>query len=197
MDIKDFWKVKSMEDFTEAEWESVCLKCGKCCVLKSFENGWALFSNRVCDGLDMYTGKCSRYETRLCADCAKVDINLVRDLPELLPETCAYRMLFEGKGLPQYHPLITKDDESVKKAKQRVLDWPNVHSSKDIRNELMSLSEKSLKESWSLDKLDEEENKLFKRYPVVFVAKYPIPEKTQLPNQMIIDLKFEKSDTDI
>ena len=63
----------------------------------------------------MSTGKCSRYEIRLCADCAKVDIYLVGDLPELLPETCAYGMLFEVKGLPQYYSLVTKDDEPVKR----------------------------------------------------------------------------------
>lgn len=192
---KKFYEVKSMEDFTEAEWESICLQCGKCCVLKSFEDGWVLFSNRVCDGLDMTTGKCSRYESRLCADCVKVDIHLVRDLPELLPETCAYRMLFEGKGLPKYHPLITGDSESVKKAKQRVLDWPNVHSSKDLRNDLMALNERAFKEKWPLDVLDREENNLFKRYPLLFVVRYPIPQKKQ-PIQMTIDLKFENPDTD-
>ena len=53
--------------------------------------------------------------------------------PHLLPEDCAYRMLKEKGCLPEYHPLITGDDESVKKAKQTVLDWEDIHSIADIR----------------------------------------------------------------
>ena len=33
-----------------------------------------------------------------------------------MPKSCAYRRLFEGKPLPNWHPLITKDPESVHKA---------------------------------------------------------------------------------
>ena len=179
MNMNKFWMVKSMDDFTEAEWESICLKCGKCCVLKSFEGSWVLFSNRVCDGLDMETGRCTRYETRICNDCLKVDIHLIRNFPELLPEICAYRMLYEGKGLPNYHPLITGNSESVRDAKQTVLDWPNIQSAKDLINDLKALSERYMSDNWSLNKFEEEKIKLINKHPVVFVVKYPIPTKTK------------------
>ena len=52
----------------------------------------------------MTTARCTRYEKRLCDGCVKVDMILVKYQPELLPETCAYRLLYEGKGLPDYHP---------------------------------------------------------------------------------------------
>ncbi len=52
----------------------------------------------------MTTARRTRYEKRLCDDCVKVDMILVKYQPELLPETCAYRLLYEGKGLPDYHP---------------------------------------------------------------------------------------------
>ncbi len=194
MDIKKFWLVKSMEDFTEAEWESICLKCGKCCVLKDFNNGIARFSNRACDGLDMKTGRCTRYATRICADCVKVDMNLIRDLPELLPETCAYRMLFEGKGLPDYHPLITGDEDSVKKAKQTVLDWPDIHSAKDLHNEFMALNLKCSKEQWPLERFEEEADKLWDKYPIIFVAQYPIPKKKTV-NATDFKLDYTNPDT--
>ena len=195
MDIKKFWLVKSMEDFTEAEWEAICLKCGKCCVLKDFNNGIARFSNRACDGLDLKTGRCTRYDTRICADCVKVDMNLIRDLPELLPETCAYRMLFEGKGLPDYHPLITDDKDSVKKAKQTVLDWPDIHSTKNLHDDLMQLNIKSSKEKWSLDYFEEEADKLMEKYPIKFVAQYPIPTKKK-GNTTDLKLDYTNPDTE-
>jgi uncharacterized cysteine cluster protein YcgN (CxxCxxCC family) len=33
-----------------------------------------------------------------------------------MPQTCAYRLLWEGKSLPDWHPLITGDPDSVHKA---------------------------------------------------------------------------------
>jgi uncharacterized cysteine cluster protein YcgN (CxxCxxCC family) len=30
-----------------------------------------------------------------------------------LPHTCAYRLLYEGKPLPEWHPLLTGDPEST------------------------------------------------------------------------------------
>lgn len=174
MDRK-FWLNKPMEQFNDEEWDAICLKCGKCCVFKDFKGGTAYFSNRICDGLDMTTARCTRYEKRLCDDCVKVDMILVKYQPELLPETCAYRSLYEGKGLPDYHPLITGNDNSVRDAAQTVLDWPNVHSAKDLRRDLLELARKCDEENWSEQRFDEEERTVFNRYKIAFVASYPVP----------------------
>ena len=174
---RNFWLNKPMERFNDEEWDAICLKCGKCCVFKDFKGGTAYFSNRICDGLDMTTARCTRYEKRLCDDCVKVDMILVKYQPELLPETCAYRLLYEGKGLPDYHPLITGNDNSVRDAAQTVLDWPNVHSAKDLRRDLLEIARKCDEENWSDQKFDEEEKKIFNRYKIEFVAFYPIPIK--------------------
>ncbi|HDL4642341.1 TPA: hypothetical protein PW958_002355, partial [Mannheimia haemolytica] len=49
-----------------------------------------------------------------------------------LPKTCAYRLLYEGKPLFDWHPLISKDPDSVKNAgmliangihEKDVIDW--------------------------------------------------------------------------
>lgn len=37
-----------------------------------------------------------------------------------MPQTCAYRLLYEGRELPNWHPLITGDPNSVHEAGQSV-----------------------------------------------------------------------------
>ena len=190
MDNK-FWEVKSMVDFTADEWDAICLKCGKCCVLKSFDSGMIGFSNRVCDGMDMKTARCTRYAKRICSDCAKVDLNLLRDQPELLPETCAYRLLYEGKGLPNYHPLITGDENSVRKAKQSVLDWPGIHSCRQLREDIFYLHRKAADKKWTEAKIEKEERKIQRRYKIDIVIHYPIPQKEATIGNLLIEKKPE------
>ncbi len=184
---KKFWEVKSMVDFTEDEWDAICLKCGKCCVLKMVDSGMMGFANRVCDGMDMRTAKCTRYVKRLCSDCAKVDLNLLSDQPELLPETCAYRMLYDGKGLPDYHPLITGDENSVRKAKQSVLDWPGVHSCRQLQEGIFDLHRKAIDKNWTEAKVEKEERKVRRRYKVDIIVRYPIPQKETSIEELLIE----------
>ena len=57
-----------------------------------------------------------------------------KNLPDFgwLPNTCAYRLLYEEKPLPEWHPLVSGDPDSVKKAgvliqdgvhEEDVIDW--------------------------------------------------------------------------
>jgi uncharacterized cysteine cluster protein YcgN (CxxCxxCC family) len=45
-------------------------------------------------------------------DCIKLTPKKVREI-KWLPHTCAYRLVKEGKDLPSWHPLITKDMNST------------------------------------------------------------------------------------
>ena len=54
------------------------------------------------------------------SDCRSVNFAALKERPRWLPKTCAYRLLEEGKDLPQWHPLISGDKESVHKAMQSV-----------------------------------------------------------------------------
>ncbi len=177
--IIKFWEVKSMEDFTNKEWEAVCMKCGKCCVMKTIRDGMVYFSNRVCEGLDLKTAKCTRYKKRLSSDCKKVTMRVLKYTPELLPETCAYRMLHEKGILPDFHPLITGDEKSVKSAKQLVSEWPNMHSAKDLHRDIFLLHKTFSEEGWDEDRLEAEEQNVFAKYALEFVAAFKIPKETK------------------
>lgn len=171
---KNFWKQKKLSEFSEEEWEAVCMRCGKCCLDKFQEHGRIFFSNQMCDGFDFKTGKCLRYAKRLCDECVKVDLELLHEQPELLPETCAYRLLLDGKGLSEYHPLVSGDVNSVRKAGKSVLSMPIVSCVKREK------AEKALERAvvtLSFDEFYQRLQQIDKQYPVIFLEDYPIPAK--------------------
>ena len=111
-----FWETTSLADMTEAQWESLCDGCALCCVhkLEDDDSGDVYFSNLACRLLDTDTCRCSDYPRRagLVPDC----LQLREQQPQVfrwLPASCAYRRLYEGKSLPDWHPLITGDPGSV------------------------------------------------------------------------------------
>lgn len=166
---RSFWKEKKLADFSEEEWEAVCLRCGKCCLYKTVENDRMCFLNQMCDGFDFKTGKCVRYKTRLGDSCVKVDLNLLQTQRELLPETCAYRLLFEGKELPEYHPLVSGDLGSVHKAKKTVLEMPEVYSVNDFMTIMKDIDSLPFDEAMHL----------LSRYEVVYVEVYDLPQENK------------------
>ena len=134
---KNFWQTTPLSEMSEEEWEALCDGCGKCCYRKYIEGRGkrqALYYTRIaCDLLDLESGKCGQYARRfeLEADCTKLT---KANLPEFhwLPRTCAYRLIYEGKPLPHWHPLISGDPHSVNDAgvliadgvhEKDVIDW--------------------------------------------------------------------------
>lgn len=115
---KPFWERKSLQEMTVAEWESLCDRCGRCCLhkIEDIDTGEILFTNVVCALFDVDRGRCTRYRIRrqLVPDC----LDLKEGLPPLhwLPGTCAYRLLAQGKPLPDWHPLICGDLNRVHEA---------------------------------------------------------------------------------
>lgn len=111
-----FWKSKSLEQMTDQEWESLCDGCARCCLVKleDADTGELHFTNISCHLLDIEQCRCADYANRRfrVPECM-----LVRKMQPAeyswLPETCAYRLLSEGKSLPLWHPLISGDVLSV------------------------------------------------------------------------------------
>lgn len=111
-----FWKTKSLEEMTQAEWESLCDGCGRCCLHKlRYEDDGALsFTNVACHLLDIGSCRCSDYahRQRHVPDCVQLTPATVREV-DWLPPSCAYRLLAEGKELAWWHPLVSGDPRTV------------------------------------------------------------------------------------
>lgn len=132
--MKRFWTGKKLEELTPRQWESLCDGCGRCCLqkLKNPTTGKVCYTWVACFLLDIQTCRCSNYDLRhiLVPDCLKLE---PQNIPKLrwLPKTCAYRRVAEGKDLPDWHPLITGDPESVHKTGhsicQRAISEEHVH----------------------------------------------------------------------
>lgn len=139
-----FWREKSLQSMTQAEWESLCDGCGRCCLekLEDMETGEISYTNVSCALLDSETCQCSNYAERFrfMPDCVQLNPKNVQEL-RWMPSTCAYRRLAEGKDLADWHPLVSGDPDSVVKAgisvrgrcisardvdelEDHIVDWP-------------------------------------------------------------------------
>ena len=111
-----FWRVKTLEEMTDQEWESLCDGCARCCLVKleDEETGEIYKTDIACKLLDCGACRCRSYPTRQSKvdDCRKLTPQSVREIP-WLPKTCAYRLVAEGKPLLPWHPLRSGSPESV------------------------------------------------------------------------------------
>jgi hypothetical protein len=114
--MKPFWETKQLHELDRAEWEALCDGCAKCCVhkLEAEETGEILYTCVACRLLDVNTCRCTNYTQRheLVPECAVLSAGQPEHFG-WMPETCAYRLLHEGKPLPGWHPLLTGDPASV------------------------------------------------------------------------------------
>ena len=137
VDKAPFYKVKTLDEMTPEEWESLCDGCGLCCLqkLEDEDNGEIYVTAVACQLLDANTCRCSDYQNRksLVPDCLYLDVEMVRSV-RWLPETCAYKLIDEGKDLPFWHHLVTHDKESVHKAHISAHDKILVHED-DLNSE--------------------------------------------------------------
>jgi uncharacterized cysteine cluster protein YcgN (CxxCxxCC family) len=111
-----FWRRKTLEEMSRQEWESLCDRCGRCCLVKleDEDTGAVQFTNIACRLFESGRCRCRDYAHRQqqVKDCVRLTPARVRTIP-WLPPTCAYRLIAEGKDLFAWHPLRSGDPGSV------------------------------------------------------------------------------------
>ncbi len=112
-----FWEDTPPSRMTRPEWEALCDGCGKCCMnkLEDEDTGEVVMTRVACRLFDDTTCQCAQYPIRhqFVPECivlkpTNMDANLY-----WMPETCAYKLLWQGKKLYDWHPLISGDPQSV------------------------------------------------------------------------------------
>lgn len=121
---RPFWEIVPLADMTPPQWESLCDGCALCCLnkLEDEDDNEIYYTDVACQLLDISTGanscRCQHYTDRLShvEHCMVLTpANLDETLP-WLPDTCAYKRLALQQPLPDWHPLLSGDSQSVHRA---------------------------------------------------------------------------------
>ena len=107
----EFWKHKPLKSLTSEEWEALCDGCGKCCLnkLEDEYTGEVALTRIACRLLDYQSCKCGQYPIRhqFIPDCIVLKPSNIDENAYWMPKTCAYRLLWSGQPLFDWHPLIS------------------------------------------------------------------------------------------
>lgn len=125
MDKAPFWRTKPLRDMSAEEWESLCDGCGKCCLvrLQDEDTGEIVNTAVSCRLFERTACRCGDYEnrSRRVPTCVVLSPQNVSGL-SWMPQTCAYRLLAEGKDLPSWHHLVSGSRETIHEAGMSVRD---------------------------------------------------------------------------
>jgi len=117
--MSPFWERIPLKKMTTEQWESLCDHCGLCCLQKVVyeEPIEVLYTKVACRFLDLETCNCISYPLRSeqQPECVKIGFEHLGE-PGLMPKDCAYLRVYEGRGLADWHPLISGSKDSVHRA---------------------------------------------------------------------------------
>lgn len=112
-----YWETTPLDRMTQKEWEALCDGCGKCCMnkLEDEDTQEVALTNVACRLFDDSNCRCSQYDIRhqFVPECIvlkpqNIDANLY-----WMPDTCAYKLLHNGRPLYDWHPLISGNAQTV------------------------------------------------------------------------------------
>ena len=115
-----FWETVPLARMSPREWEALCDGCGKCCLnkLEYEDTGEVVYTRIACRLLDGDTCQCRDYPNRKLhvPECVVLTPKTLPKIAYWMPATCAYKLLWKKKKLPEWHPLLTGDDKAMKAA---------------------------------------------------------------------------------
>jgi len=119
-----YWRRKTLDQMTLQEWESLCDGCGKCCLVKleDEDTGKIHYTDVACALLDTGACRCTDYGNRQqrIPDCVTLTPENINRVKNWMPSSCAYRLLADGKPLPDWHHLECGDTQAVHHARKSV-----------------------------------------------------------------------------
>ena len=109
-----------MADLSQSEWEALCDGCGKCCLnkLEDEDSGEVVLTRVACRLLDDKSCQCGQYDIRhqFVPECIVLSPDTLSEHMYWMPQTCAYRLIYEKRPLFDWHPLVSGQADSVHKA---------------------------------------------------------------------------------
>ena len=92
--------------------------------LQDADTGEIENTNIACKLLDLESVQCTNYRQRhiFVPDCVRLSARNVGNI-SWLPKTCAYRLVGEGRALPDWHHLVCGDRETIHRLGKSVRGW--------------------------------------------------------------------------
>ena len=130
-----FWETTPLDRMTRPEWEALCDGCGKCCMnkLEDEDTQDVAMTRIACRLFDDISCHCAQYPIRhqFVPECIVLKPQNLDQNMYWMPETCAYKLLRQGKKLYDWHPLISGTPDTVHDAgvsmRQRTIPEFEVH----------------------------------------------------------------------
>jgi len=116
-----FWELP-LADLNRHEWELLCDGCARCCLKKLQDDDTSgkgapslAYTRVVCRYLDQQKCSCQAYGRRneLVPDCLVLDMSVLQASVDWIPDTCAYKLRYQNRPLPDWHPLLTGSREQM------------------------------------------------------------------------------------
>ncbi|MFT6835868.1 MAG: putative cysteine cluster protein YcgN (CxxCxxCC family) [Francisellaceae bacterium] len=140
----DWWETTPLQELSHEKWEKLCDNCGICCLhkLQDEETEEVACTNIACGFFDLHNSCCSDYANRKTNQpgCLTITYDLLDQAQHWLPKTCAYRRLYQGDKIPNWHPLITGSQETVKISIKHIARLEDEDNIKNLEDHIIDLN---------------------------------------------------------